>query len=56
MLDEDLAKLYGVETRVVNQAVRRNRKRFPENFMFQLTPEEHSNLKITNCDLKCWRA
>jgi len=37
MLDRDLAVLYGVETRALNQAVRRNIKRFPEDFMFQLT-------------------
>jgi len=40
MLDRDLALLYGVETRALNQAVRRNIKRFPEDFMFQLTKEE----------------
>ena len=40
MLDRDLAKLYGVETRVLNQVVRRNIKRFPEDFMFVLTREE----------------
>ena len=40
MLDRDLAELYGVETRVLNQAVKRNSKRFPEDFMFQLTKEE----------------
>ena len=40
MLDRDLAKLYGVETKVLNQAVKRNLKRFPEDFMFQLTKEE----------------
>ena len=40
MLDRDLAELYGVETRVLNQAVRRNIKRFPEDFMFVLTREE----------------
>lgn len=37
MLDFDLAILYGVETRVLNQSVRRNTERFPEDFMFQLT-------------------
>ncbi|MCF8145634.1 MAG: ORF6N domain-containing protein [Deltaproteobacteria bacterium] len=37
MIDRDLADLYGVETRVLNQAVRRNVKRFPEDFMFELT-------------------
>ncbi len=40
MLDSDLARLYGVETRVLNQAVKRNIERFPEDFMFQLTKEE----------------
>ena len=40
MLDRDLAELYGVETRVLNQAVRRNIERFPEDFMFALTREE----------------
>jgi len=45
MLDRYLAELYGVETRVLNQAVRRNIKRFPEDFMFQLTKEETENWK-----------
>src|SRR4030042_4700031 len=40
MLDRDLARLYGVETRILNQAARRNIDRFPEDFMFQLTGEE----------------
>ena len=40
MLDRDLAELYGVETRVLNQAVKRNADRFPEDFMFQLTAGE----------------
>ena len=40
MLDRDLARLYGVETRVLNQAVQRNIERFPEDFMFQLSKEE----------------
>jgi len=44
MLDRDLAKLYGVETRVLNQAVRRNIDRFPEDFMLSLTREEILNL------------
>jgi hypothetical protein len=43
MLDRDLAELYGVETRILNQAVRRNIKRFPEDFMFQLTALEFQN-------------
>lgn len=45
MLDRDLAELYGVETRVLNQAVRRNRKRFPKDFMFQLTAKELNDWK-----------
>jgi len=45
LLDQDLAYLYGVATKALNQAVRRNRKRFPEDFMFQLTREEVSNLR-----------
>jgi hypothetical protein len=40
MLDRDLAQLYGVETRVLNQAVKRNKSRFPEDFVFSLTREE----------------
>ncbi|MDI6687800.1 MAG: ORF6N domain-containing protein [Desulfobacterales bacterium] len=39
MLDRDLAELYGVETKVLKQAVRRNIKRFPDDFMFELTKE-----------------
>ena len=49
MLDRDLASLYGVQTRILNQAVKRNLKRFPEDFMFQLTRSETSEV-ITNCD------
>jgi phage regulator Rha-like protein len=45
MLDEDLANLYGVKTKVLNQAIRRNKERFPEDFMFQLTTEEFANLR-----------
>ncbi|MCX6719537.1 MAG: ORF6N domain-containing protein, partial [Candidatus Staskawiczbacteria bacterium] len=45
MLDKDLAELYGVGTKVFNQAVKRNIKRFPEDFMFQLTKSEFENLK-----------
>ena len=40
MLAADLAKIYGVETRVLNQAVKRNRERFPEDFTFRLTRDE----------------
>jgi hypothetical protein len=45
MLSNDLAELYGVETRVLIQAVKRNRARFPDDFMFQLSAEEFENLK-----------
>ena len=45
MLDKDLAQLYGVETRALNQAVKRNIDRFPEDFMFQLTKEEFEHWK-----------
>ena len=45
MLDEDLADLYGVETRALVQQVKRNAKRFPEDFMFQLSAEEFTDLK-----------
>src|SRR5437762_3167836 len=48
MFDADLAMRYGVEARSLNQGVKRNRKRFPPDFMFQL--------EVTNCDLKfTWR-
>jgi ORF6N domain len=49
MVDADLADLYGVQTRVLNQAVRRNRERFPAEFMFQLTRAEKQEV-ITSCD------
>ena len=45
MLDMDLASLYGVQTKVLNQAVKRNSERFPEDFMFRLTKEEWDNLR-----------
>ena len=48
MLDSDLAELYRVETRVLNQAVKRNLRRFPEDFMFELTAEEWEILKSQN--------
>jgi len=44
MLDSDLATLYGVETKALNRAVKRNLDRFPEDFMFQITPQELTNL------------
>jgi hypothetical protein len=45
MLDVDLARLYGVETKRLNEQVKRNAERFPETFMFQLTSKEYENLK-----------
>ena len=44
-LDEDLAELYKLDTKVFNQAVKRNSERFPNDFMFQLTEKEYENLK-----------
>jgi hypothetical protein len=54
MLDRDLAELYGVETRVLNQAVTRNRDRFPPDFMFELTREEIAGISqiVTSSTLK----
>ena len=45
MIDKDLAELYGVETKRLNEAVKRNIKRFPTNFMFQLSQDEWENLR-----------
>src|SRR5436309_15610615 len=49
LLDSDLATLYGVTTKALNQAVKRNRDRFPADFLFQLTAEEKVEV-VTNCD------
>jgi hypothetical protein len=49
LIDADLAAIYGVETRVLNQAVKRNAERFPADFLFQLNAEEKLKV-ITNCD------
>ena len=49
LIDADLARLYGVPTRALNQAVRRNADRFPGDFLFQLTATEKAEV-ITNCD------
>ena len=49
MIDRDLAELYGVETKALNQAVKRNTERFPDYFCFQLDKEESLEL-VTNCD------
>lgn len=45
MIDRELAELYGVETRILNQSVRRHKKRFPEDFMFQMTEKEFTDWK-----------
>lgn len=59
MLDRDLALLYGVDTKVLKQAVRRNIQRFPEDFMFELTKDEfehwRSQFVTSNKDRKGWR-
>ena len=54
LLDRDLAALYGVETRVLNQAVRRNIKRFPKDFMFVLTRDEIKRISqtVTSSEIK----
>jgi hypothetical protein len=49
MIDRHLAELYHVDTRSLNQAVKRNAERFPDEFMFQLTEKERDEV-ITNCD------
>ncbi len=49
ILDRDLADLYEVTTKALNQAVKRNERRFPPDFMFRLTKEEKKEL-VTNCD------
>jgi len=52
MLDVSLAELYGVETRTLNQAVRRNTSRFPKDFMFQFTKQEVESLRSQIVTLK----
>src|SRR6476620_7016832 len=49
MLDEDLAELYGVATKRLNEQVKRNRERFPSDFLFQLTASEKAEV-VANCD------
>ena len=60
ILDADLAQVYGVTTKVLNQAVRRNRERFPSDFMFQLTAKEVANLRsqfvTSNSEEDCSRS
>jgi hypothetical protein len=55
ILDRDLAAIYGVETRTLNQAVKRNIERFPEDFVFQLTPAEAESLRSQFVILKSGR-
>jgi len=55
MLDSDLATLYGVETKLLNQAIRRNLQRFLEDFMFQLTSGEFVSLRSQFVTLKTGR-
>ncbi|MBL7888039.1 MAG: ORF6N domain-containing protein [Bacteroidia bacterium] len=52
MLDRDLAELYGVETKRLNEQVRRNKNRFPPHFMFELTNIEHDAIRSQNATLK----
>ncbi|MFZ0301654.1 MAG: ORF6N domain-containing protein [Terracidiphilus sp.] len=54
MLDSDLAELYEVETKALNLAVRRNADRFPEDFMFQLTPQEFQDLRFQFATSSSW--
>ena len=54
LLDTDLATLYGVEVKVLNQAVKRNLERFPADFMFQLTEEEAANLRSQIVTSSSW--
>ena len=51
MIDADLAELYGVPTKALNQAVKRNAERFPEDFMFRLTAEEADSLRSQSATL-----
>ncbi|UZD21019.1 ORF6N domain-containing protein [Algoriphagus halophytocola] len=55
MLDSDLAEMYGVPTKRLNEQVKRNSDRFPEDFMFQLGEEEWKKLEVAFCDLKMGR-
>ncbi len=54
ILDADLAAIYGVSTKVLNQAVRRNLERFPPDFMLQLTAEEFDNLRSQSVTSSRW--
>ena len=48
ILDKDIAQLYEIETKVLNQSVKRHIERFPDDFMFQLTTKEFENIQIQN--------
>ena len=52
MLDSDLAELYQVETKRINEAVKRNPDKFPERFCFKLTEKESESFLVANCDQK----
>ena len=52
MLDSDLARIYGTPTGALNRAVRRNRERFPADFMFQISPTEWKKLEVPNWHFK----
>ena len=54
MVDSDLAELYGVETKRLNEQIKRNQDRFPDDFMFTLTAEEWQNLKSQNATSRSW--
>ena len=58
MLDRDLAELYGVETKYLKRQVRRQIRRFPEDFMFQFTQDELKNWRCqigtSNCSIPLW--
>jgi hypothetical protein len=53
MIDDDLAELYQISTKRLNQAVKRNNERFPEDFMFQLTKDEFQNLRSQFVTSRC---
>ena len=55
MLDSDLAKLYHVETKRINEAVKNNMEKFPERFSWKLTDEESKNFLVENFDQKIWK-
>ncbi len=52
ILDADIAELYGVPVKRLNEQVKRNQERFPSDFMFQLTTKEHDVFEVAICDLK----